>query len=185
MTIFCIDRRSKIPPYSGEADSNKAVGAGFKPALTFNDLYSDQSGLSMTEGIIVIPFFLIIWVGFIALHGIYMAAIETQVSAQNLALSGAAVGQCEGGSEGDADNAEMDEALENVDSADVGGASVSAGTLIEQSGGASLFDWSHHRVGASAEAEGVTVDGSAILMCNAEPRDGLADMIYGFLEDLF
>ncbi len=64
--------------------------------------------------------------------------------------------------------------------------------LIESSGGGDLLDWSHLVVGASVTASGLPqllggpekqMKGQARLLCNVEPRDGIADALYELAKD--
>jgi len=161
----------------------------------FGSLFDDERGVSITEGVIVIPFFVLIWMGLIFLHNSYVGAVEAQVQAQNLAFQGAAAGNCTGSTEDEGANQDVDDALNGANSeSEVGGTTLNTDVLINECGGSSLLDWSHHRIGATVEVSGIptpfggpsnTLKGSAKLMCNTEPRDGLGDMIYGFLQDIF
>ncbi len=57
-------------------------------------LIRDERGLAMTEGVIVVPFFIIVWAGLLALFHLYDARLTAQVSAGAVAMDMAASGEC-------------------------------------------------------------------------------------------
>ncbi|MCP4677201.1 MAG: hypothetical protein GY854_17135 [Deltaproteobacteria bacterium] len=156
----------------------------------------DDRGIAMTEGVIVIPFFIIIWMGLIFLHGTYIARLEAQVEAHNVAYQGAMIGQCKGAKDGKGNDEKMDTILSDANAGVPEDSDVDLDVidLAKKGGGDSMFDWSHHIVGATVTASGLPkplggptkkMKGKARLMCNMEPRDGLSDALYNFLKDLF
>jgi len=150
----------------------------------------------MTEAVIVIPFFIIIWMGLIFLHSTYIARLQAQVDAHNVAYQGAMIGQCKGAKDDKGNDEEMDGVLNdaNADASGNNDMGIDVIDLAKKGGGDSVFDWSHHIVGATVTASGLPepmggptkkMNGKARLMCNMEPTGGLADALYSFLEDLF
>ncbi len=78
-------------------------------------LLRDEKGIAMTEGVIVIPFFLVIWMGLIFLDHTYNARLEAQVEAHNAAFQGALVGRCGGSKDSENRDESIDEAIERTD----------------------------------------------------------------------
>ncbi len=150
----------------------------------------------MTEAVIVIPFFIIIWMGLIFLHGTYIARLEAQVEAHNVAYQGAMIGECKGAKDDKGNEDKMDSAMSDANAEAPANDSVNldVADLAKKGGGDSVFDWSHHIVGATVTASGLPeplggptkkMKGKARLMCNMEPKGGLSDALYSFLKDLF
>jgi hypothetical protein len=168
MTTFCTDRRD------------------------FRSVLCDERGISMTESVIVIPFFLIVWMGLIFLHHTYLGRLEAQVEAHNKAFQGAMQGKCEGAKEGAVHDDRIDDAINDKEAGDEA-VSLNAMDLATAGGGDSMFDWSNYVVSAEVEVKGLPkplggptkkMKGEARLMCNMEPRDGLSDALFEFLKGL-
>ncbi|MDD5306916.1 MAG: hypothetical protein PHU25_06295 [Deltaproteobacteria bacterium] len=141
-------------------------------------LLADTHGIAMTEGVIVIPFFILIWMGLVALHHMYEARLEAQVAAGAMAMDMASSGEC---GEADRDLGDTPETA-GID-ADLGG---EAGDMLNGIGGCQPFSWSHARVTAEVDATGIprplggpvrTLRGKRTLMCNMKPVDGLIDLV--------
>lgn len=73
-------------------------------------LWRDERGIAMTEGVIVMPFFIIIMMSLIALHHLYEGRLEAQVSSAARAFQHAREG-CEGTSGAVTDNSDYAEDL--------------------------------------------------------------------------
>ena len=141
-------------------------------------LVRDERGTAMTQGVIVIPFFIIIWMGLMALFQLYGARLEAQVAA-----GAAAMAMADGGDCGDADlsidsisqTSGMDTGLEQEEA-----------DRLESIAGCQPFAWSHAEATVSSEVEDLPeamggpsqeVSGSRVLMCNMKPVDGLMDLV--------
>jgi len=142
------------------------------------DLFGDDSGIAMTEGVIVIPFFILIWIGLIALHGLFAGRLLVQVEAGAIAMAMAESGDC-----GDADLSVDD--MDQTSSLETGLGS-SESSMIEDVAGIQPFAWAHADVAMDREVDGIpeavggptaTVSAHRTLMCNMKPVDGLLDMV--------
>ncbi|MCP4601999.1 MAG: hypothetical protein GY847_16030 [Proteobacteria bacterium] len=164
---------------------------------TRRSLLRDDRGIAMTEAVIVIPFFIIIWMGLIFLHGIYLGRLQAQVEAHNVAYQGAMIGDCKGIKDNRGNDENIDKAMDDANESDAQvneNVDVNAMDLVAEGGGSSMFDWSHHIVSAEVTVSGLPkpfggptkkLKGKAKLLCNTEPRNGLKDALYEFLKDLF
>ncbi len=147
----------------------------------------DEKGIAMTEAVIVIPFFILIWMVLIYLHSICNARLEAQVKAHHTAFTQAMGGNCSGSFE--SDKADGDEVRHTVDG-------VTSELSISESaspGGDALFDWSHHVISTVVTADnlpnpigGPTQDtrGKARVMCNSKPEDSLSAAFYASVNQL-
>jgi hypothetical protein len=161
-------------------------------------LARDERGLSMTEGVIVIPFFILIWMALILFHRVYTGRLEAQVEAHNVAFSGAMKGKCEGKKVSN-DNSNTNDIKEEMSQKTANNQQIDISHQAEQSthsddGGNSLFDWSHFVTTTSIVVDDVPkpfggpqriVKGKAKVMCNMKPRSGLSDTIYDMLKGNF
>jgi hypothetical protein len=161
-------------------------------------LIRDERGVSMTEGVIVIPFFIIIWMGLILFHRVYIGRLEAQVEAHNVAFSGAMEGTCNGKKESN-DNANTNDLKDEMSQKTANDQQIDISHQAEQSthgddGGNSLFDWSHFVTTTSIVVGNIpkpfggperTVEGKAKVMCNMKPQNGLSDAIYDMLKGNF
>jgi len=148
-------------------------------------LLSDDRGVAMVEGVIVVPFFLIIWMGLIALFSLFDARLEAQLAAGDAAMQMASGGMCK---EADMSLDDMDQTSE-MDT----GMDSEESDMISNISGSQPFAWSHARTTVSRDAENIpesfggptiTVKGKRTLMCNMKPVDGLMDMVAGLVSDL-
>jgi hypothetical protein len=168
---------------------------GQYPAISTPSLIRDERGISMTEGVIVIPFFIIIWMGLIFLHRVYVGRLEAQVEAHNVAFSGAMKGNCRGKKDPNTNSntkdikAEMAQKTTNDQQIDI--SHEAEQSTQGEEGGSSLFDWSHFITTTSVVVYNIpnpfggperTVEGKAKVMCNMKPRNGLSDTIYDMLK---
>lgn len=140
-----------------------------------NILHNDD-GLAMTEGVIVIPFFIAVWLGVFSLYCYYTARLDAQSDATGTAYAGAMGGDCN------------DQSLNNVE-----GAPVVDDATISMDGGkweqlgehiplvpsrvAPKVKVSHEVYGREREAEG-----SRLMQCNSKPIDGFFEMIFDMAE---
>ena len=138
----------------------------------------DEAGTAMTEGAIVVPFFIVIWMGLIALHHLFIGRMEAQVTAGAVAMQMAESGNC-----GDADLSLDD--ISQISGMDTG-LEEREGEMIGSIAGCQPFAWSHANAKVENSVEGVPVPmggptvkvgGTRTVMCNMEPVDGLMDLV--------
>ncbi len=163
-----------------------------------HSLRGDERGISMTEAVITIPFFIIVWMGLIFLHRVYIGRLEAQVEAHNVAFSGAMKGICSGRKIA-SDNSSTHDIQKEMSQKTVNEQQIDISDQAEQStqgedGGSSLFDWSHFITTTSVVVHNIpkpfggpekTTKGKAKVMCNMKPRNGLSDSIYDMLKGNF
>lgn len=144
-------------------------------------LRDNEQGLAMTEGVIVVAFFLLIWMGLIALHRMYDGRLSAQVESERLVLAKAAAG-CSG------ENVADLTAEAGVD-AELSG---DTGDWLAALGGDQPFAWSHAVVAVRLVVDGIperlggpsrTVKGRQRMLCNMEPIDSLTDLIADLVSD--
>jgi hypothetical protein len=147
-------------------------------------LLADERGIAMTEGAIVAPFFVLIWMGLIALHLLHGGRLAAQLEAGSQVLAMAAGGDC-----GDADMS-LDE-LPQTSGIDTGLGAEEA-EMIESIAGAQPFAWAHATAAATLTVEGIAapfggptreVTGRRVLMCNMRPVDGLMDLVASVVQE--
>ena len=132
----------------------------------------------MTEGVVVVPFFILVWMGLVALHHLLDGRLEAQAAAGCAALAAAGSGECDGASTSLADFPQT---------ADV---QVSLGeeeeSMLEAIAGCQPLSWNHaepaaevtvHRIPAPLGGPERTVTGRRVLMCNMKPVDGLLELV--------
>jgi Flp pilus assembly protein TadG len=138
----------------------------------------DENGTAMTEGAIVVPFFILIWMGLMALHHLFVGRMEAQVTAGAVAMQMADSGEC-----GDADLSLDD--ISQISGMDTG-LEEKEGEMIGSIAGCQPFAWSHATATIQNSVEGVPVpmggptakvEGTRTVMCNMEPVDGLMDLV--------
>ena len=141
-------------------------------------LLRDRRGIATTEAVIVIPFFLIVWMGMVTVHHVYEKRLEVQVISEGRAMS-ASVAGCKGSPDDVSDQA--NEANDQLASEHGNEAS-----FMERIGGDQPFAWTHTSGGKRLTAADIpelfggperTVEASQKFMCNMEPKDGLWDML--------
>lgn len=133
----------------------------------------EERGAIMAEAAICLPFFVFLWMGLVALHGLWTARLTAQATAHAMVYEGTGKGHCSGSTES--------------------GFGVEASELSSQAksaleaGGDHLFDWSMYVVEATVKAEPIpdalggpskTVKGRARLLCNTEPQKSLGEFIF-------
>ena len=150
-------------------------------------LLRDKSGIAITEAVIVIPFFLIVWMGLITMHHMYEKRLEAQVISEGKAITVSIKG-CKGDYDyGDDDsNAASNEANSQMESEH----SDESGWLTSIAG-EQPFAWKHTSGGKKLIASGIpelfggpdrAVRASQKFMCNMEPKDGLWDMLFDIMK---
>ena len=166
--------------------------------VSTRSLMRNERGISMTEAVIVIPFFILVWMGLIFLHRTYIGRLEAQVEAHNVAFSGAMKGHCKGkklpndNSNTPGIQEEMTQKTENNQQIDI--SHEAEQSTKGDDGGSSLFDWSHFVTTTSVVVHNIPkpfggpvriAEGKAKVMCNMKPRNGLSDTIYDMLKGSF
>jgi hypothetical protein len=150
----------------------------------YRSLVRDDAGIALAEGVIVVPFFVLIWMGLVALHLLHGARLAVQVEAGSRVLEMATGGDC-----GDADmtlddmpqTAGIDTGLETEQS-----------DLLAEIAGTQPLAWAHATVTASQTVDGIAlpfggptreVRGTRVLMCNMKPVDGLMELVAGVVQE--
>ena len=110
-------------------------------------LLREESGIAMIEVAIVAPFFILIWMGLIALHHLHGGRLEAQLEAGAQALAMAAGGDC-GVADLSLDDLPQTAGLETG----LGGAEAD---MLEEIAGAQPFAWAHATATASKTVEGI------------------------------
>jgi hypothetical protein len=167
----------------------------------------NERGIAMTEGVITIPFFIIVWMALIYLHHVYTARLEAQVEAHHVALKGAMKGKCSGKkgvSSSESTSRMREDVNQKTDSSTDDGKNVNIVNQAEKtsgsekngskSGGNSLFDWSPYLIEWEVAAQNipetfggptVVTSGEAKIMCNMVPRESLADAFFNLVKSWF
>lgn len=138
-----------------------------------------DDGAIMTEAAIVLPFFILLWMGLVALHSLWTARLTAQTQAHGTAYEGTARGQCEGNAnEGPSDANAATEALD------------SNTTEVLKAGGNDLFDWSPYVIVSTVMARHIPrplggpekgVSGKSRILCNTKPQSHLGDFIFDMI----
>jgi Flp pilus assembly protein TadG len=145
-------------------------------------LFEDERGISMTEGVIVVPFFILIWTGLIAVHHLYSGRLEAQLESAANAMATASYGCSE------KNVVDLTEAAgQNPEIAD------EADDWLSSLSGDSPFAWSHAVVTATVDVDHIPrtlggpvmqVSGRQRYLCNMEPVDSLTDLIVDLVNSL-
>jgi Flp pilus assembly protein TadG len=142
-------------------------------------LIRDRRGVAMTEAVVVLPFFIIIWMSLVALHHVHQGRLEAQVGSMDAALSRSYRG-CTGSDAQNLDSSGKSQAMP-AQSAD----------WLERISGEQPFGWSHTHGKCAVEVDGVpalyggperTVRASQTLLCNMKPKDGLVEMVFDLVK---
>jgi len=129
-------------------------------------------GVAMTEGIIVVPFLLLVWSGLSALAAIYLHRLDIEAWAAAQVMDMASAGNCSDVSEESVPGAEPLADRE-------------AG-LLSRLGGTNPLVMAHSRATVSQQVSDlpsalnggtVRLSTGRIMMCNTRPVDGLMDLI--------
>ena len=142
---------------------------------------ADDRGIAMTEAVVVIPFFLIVWMGLITMHRMYEKRLEAQVMSESRAIQISLHG-CAGSSE------PVDDPSGSVpDELEIKGGSSS---WFDRMTGDQPFAWSHTSGKTVLVASGIPklfggptrkVKGKQKMLCNMRPKDGLWDMLISMI----
>lgn len=134
-------------------------------------LFHNIDGIAMAETIIVLPFFIIVWLGMCALSNFYEARLAAQNMASLGALASASAGNCN------------DVSL-SIEDLGVDAGEEMSGTesdVLSELAGIHPLAVVHVHSSASAEAsyfgERREASGERLLLCNTKPVDGLMDLI--------
>ena len=143
-------------------------------------LIRDERGIAMTEGVIVMPFFIIIFMALIALHHIYEGRLEAQVNSLAKALEHAHLGCAD-------DPGAVQENTEYRDGLDENGKKA-----LDSAAGASPLQGAHTTGAETVVVDGVptlfggptlTVSASQRVLCNMEPKDSIFGAIVEIIRD--
>ena len=145
-------------------------------------LAADRRGISIAEAVIVIPFFLIVWMGLITMHHMYEKRLEAQVMSESRAIQISVAG-CSGHSVQVQDpDGSIPDSLEIQ-----GGGS----SWFEDISGDQPFAWTHTSGGTKRVASGIpelfggperTVKAGQKMLCNMRPQDGLWGMLVNMIK---
>lgn len=133
----------------------------------------------MTEGVIIIPFFILIWMGLNLLHITYVERLRAQGEAKNAVLEMASAGNC-GQADMSLDQMSQTSGMEP-------GMNSQAQDMITSITGYAPFAWSHSSTSITQTIqtkESFTVTGNSILMCNTKPVDGLMDLVSSLVKEI-
>ena len=154
-------------------------------------MWEEERGVAMTEAVVVLPFFMVLWMGLVALHNLWDARLEAQAESWGDALAASRAADCQG------DPRSM---VAQLDAAPGGDAALDAvqdehsgaGTALSAAG-VLPFAFRHLTGTASREASGIPVPlggptrmarGRNKVMCNMQPQEGLFDVVVNFIEAL-
>jgi hypothetical protein len=149
-------------------------------------LLSCEQGIAMTEAVVVLPFFLVVWMSMITVHRMYEKRLESQVTSESRALQHSYSG-CTG----------YTDASGSADKLGVGSEAESA--MRDTAGWISAisqntpFGWSHTKGKTTLIATGIPelfggpergLTSDQYLLCNMKSQNGLIDMIVNLARDL-
>ncbi|MBN2801492.1 MAG: pilus assembly protein [Deltaproteobacteria bacterium] len=136
------------------------------------NILKNTKGIAMVEGVIVIPVFIIIWMGMYGLHSVYSAKISAQNMASATVMRSAQNGNCSDkvveveGADGNIPLEKLDEDNES---------------FLDKIGQTSPLVLVHTSAEGKSESkmfnEKSTQKGSRIMACNSKPADNLLDMV--------
>ncbi|MBN2527236.1 MAG: pilus assembly protein [Deltaproteobacteria bacterium] len=162
------------------------------------NIYSDTRGVAMTEGVIVIPFFIIVWLGIFSVYAYYVARLEAQANAASGAYSQAIGGNCDdvtyysGPVDSDDDkNSESQEKREPLESGISRVESDAAFKELRKVEGSGIWDnakdinpLAHQFVESKADVvheiygrRTERAHGERYMLCNSKPVNGILDFI--------
>ena len=126
----------------------------------------------MAEGVIVIPVFIIIWIGMYGVHSMYKARLTAQSKSSSLTLVSAQNGECKDQS------VDLYATSQGSNAEKVTG---NAQSFMQKMGSSNPLILTHAHDSASEEYKMFnktkTIKGSRILACNTKPIDNLMDFI--------
>jgi hypothetical protein len=144
-------------------------------------LFADDRGIAITEAVIVIPFFLIVWMGLITMHNMYEKRLEAQVISESRALQISLQGCSGNGLKVNDPDGRVPNSLEIK-----GGDS----SWFERMTGDQPFAWSHTSGQTVLVASGIPelfggptreVSGRQKMLCNMRPQKGLFKMLVNMI----
>ncbi len=162
----------------------------------FSKLYADRKGIAITEAVIVLPVFLLIWMGLITMHHMYEKRLEAQVvslgTAVRVSLNGCAGYTVTEDSpvHDDPDGRIPDE----ISAGNLSATKDSNQSWWEQVSGDQPFAWRHTTGGATKTAYNIPklfggptrkLGADQYLLCNMREQDGLWDMLVNMIQAAF
>ena len=143
------------------------------------NLIRSTNGLAMTEGIIVIPFFIIIWAGLSGIHQGYSAQMKAQSLASSSTLINAGNGNCGNGKiSPDAIHGETD--IPDISSPEK--------RLLNKIGGSNPLVPVRAQESADVDSlifnKTITQKGKRIMTCNTKPINNLMELIVQNIKEL-
>ena len=143
-------------------------------------LRTDEMGIAMTEGIIVVPFFIVAWMGLFGMYNMYQAKLRAQTLASAAALNSAAVGNC---SDIKIEHSDM-EGTEQIDEV-----SKEQTSVLSRIGGVNPLAIAHSSARATEKAKlfdkEVEMKGERMMACNSRPADSLMELIVDNVKAFF
>jgi len=140
----------------------------------------DEQGIAMTEGVIVIPIFIIIWLGLLVFHGLYKSRLEVQVTSAANALSTSYSGCSNDDTSNHYENS--NKAQNNPDD----------DNWLTKLAGNQPFGFSHisgkseivvEKIPKTLGGLNFTLKAKQKYICNMKPKKGLLDMIISIARD--
>lgn len=150
-----------------------------------NTLLCCEKGIAMTEGVMVVPVFIVIWMGLITMHHLYAGRLEAQVNAGNLAMQMSRAGECQNNDVSSNEYPQTHDLNDNIGETESGW--VSALT------GGQPFAWSHATVRTGVEVDGIPVPmggpsremyGKQTYMCNMKQVDGFWELVWKMAKEM-
>jgi hypothetical protein len=140
-------------------------------------LVKNERGAAMTEAVVVIPFFLIIWMSLIFLHHMYKGRLEAQTVSMSAALKNS-YGGCKGTLTSDESSERLSpEAngwVQRIANEQPLGWTLTHGTCTKTvSGIPALFHGPERQVRAKQH-----------VMCNMRPKKGIIDLVFGMVKSV-
>ncbi|MBN2714377.1 MAG: pilus assembly protein [Deltaproteobacteria bacterium] len=134
-------------------------------------IMKEEQGIAMTEGVIVVPFFIAVWLGAFSLYGYFTARLVAQGKATDSAYTHTISGNCSDTSGNNDDDAvQLDSAALGIDNKYWESVAEFC-PLIPTNINASA-DVTHTVYGRAQSARG-----SRVMLCNNRPVDGVFEML--------
>ncbi len=140
----------------------------------------------MTEAVIVIPFFLIVWMSLIFLHEMYDARLSAQTISMGAALRSSYSG-CPSTSETEVEDHSGEAEAHSGEGVKIDETSQD---WLDKVASEQPFGWTHTSGGCTVTVDGIPapfggptrkVKASQKVMCNMKPKDGLLDLVFSML----
>ena len=154
--------------------------------------YKNDKGIAMTEGVIVIPFFLVVWFGIFSVYCAYTARLDARGEATRGAYKQSMSGECDNFSfnndEGAPDTGFSRNSNERSEFS-IGEEKISNGSGIWNAAkdmNPLIFQHVDASANVSHEIYGRTHNAvaSRIMLCNSKPADGILQLISDSLKAL-